>query len=172
MNKWNGFIVTLPWYTATVGDADGGDSDMVVASPNAQFGLPEAGVGLYAAAGGLPRIVRICGLQVASELALTCRRISALEALNLRLINKISKSPSSVVEECLDMAEQVASISPDAMIVTRHGLREAWETASVQHATSRTGEEYSRRLVAGENFKIGVRAFAQKVKPNWVPSRL
>lgn len=146
--------------------------DMIVASPTAQFGLPEAGVGLYAAAGGLPRLVQNCGMPLASELAMTCRRLSAQEALDLRLINKISKMPDSVVDECLDLAEQVASFSPDAIIVTRQGLREAWETASVQHATSRISEEYTRRLVAGDNFRIGVRAFVQKSKPKWVPSKL
>jgi 1,4-dihydroxy-2-naphthoyl-CoA synthase len=54
-------------------------SDMVVASPTAIFGLPEATVGLYAAAGGLPRIVRNVGLQIASEVAMTGRRLSAQE---------------------------------------------------------------------------------------------
>jgi enoyl-CoA hydratase/carnithine racemase len=54
-------------------------SDMVVASPTASFGLPEATVGLYAAAGGLPRIVRNVGLQIASEVAMTGRRFSAQE---------------------------------------------------------------------------------------------
>jgi enoyl-CoA hydratase/carnithine racemase len=56
-----------------------GFSDMVVASPTASFGLPEATVGLYAAAGGLPRIVRNCGLQIGSEIAMTGRRLSAKE---------------------------------------------------------------------------------------------
>lgn len=145
---------------------------MIVASPTAQFGLPEASVGLYAAAGGLPRLVRICGLQLASELAMTCRRLSAQEAKDLHIINRISKTPESVVDECLDLAEQIASFSPDAVIVTRQGLREAWETASVQQATSRISEEYTRRLIEGPNFKIGVGAFARKIKPKWVPSNL
>lgn len=52
---------------------------MVVASPKASFGLPEATVGLYAAAGGLPRIVRNCGLQIASEVAMTGRRLTPQE---------------------------------------------------------------------------------------------
>jgi enoyl-CoA hydratase/carnithine racemase len=52
---------------------------MVVASPMASFGLPEATVGLYAAAGGLPRIVRNCGLQIASEVAMTGRRLTPQE---------------------------------------------------------------------------------------------
>jgi enoyl-CoA hydratase/carnithine racemase len=58
-------------------------SDMVVASPKASFGLPEATVGLYAAAGGLPRIVRNCGLQIASEVAMTGRRLSPQEVRTL-----------------------------------------------------------------------------------------
>lgn len=147
-------------------------SDIIVASPTAQFGLPEAAVGLYAAAGGLPRLVRICGMPLASELALTCRRLSAQEALNLGLINKISDAPGTVVDECLAMAERITGLSPDAIIVTRQGLREAWENPSVQQATSMIREEYVHRLLEGENFKIGVGAFARKGAPEWVPSKL
>lgn len=162
---------------------------MVVASPDAQFGLPEVAVGLYAAAGGLPRVIRIVGLQLASELAMTGRRLSAQEALEWRLINRVSKTPASVVEECLDLAGRITSFSPDGIIVSRQGLREGknpfallgtplkcsasgWENPSVEQATSRTRQEYVNKLVAGENFKIGVEAFARKTRPKWVPSRL
>jgi enoyl-CoA hydratase/carnithine racemase len=147
-------------------------SDIIVASPEAQFGLPEVAVGLYAAAGGLPRLMRIVGLQLASEIAMTGRRLSAQEALDYRLINRISKSPRSVVEECIEMAVRITSFSPDGIIVTRQGLREAWDNPSVEHATTRTRHEYVNKLVAGDNFKIGVEAFAMKKKPKWVPSRL
>ena len=87
------------------------------------FGLPEATVGLYAAAGGLPRIVRNCGLQIGSEIAMTGRRLTAQEALDFHLINKVSKTPESVIEETVEVAKKIASLSPDAIIVTRHGLR-------------------------------------------------
>ena len=85
MSKW---LIVSPFY-----------SDMVVASPRAVFGLPEASRGLYAAAGGLARIVRICGLQVGSEIAMAGRKLSAEEALRFNVINKISKTHQSVVEE-------------------------------------------------------------------------
>lgn len=147
-------------------------SDMVVASPDAQFGLPEVAVGLYAAAGGLPRVMRIVGLQLASEIAMTGRRLSAKEALEYRLINRIAKTKGSVVEECLELASSISNFSPDGIIVTRQGLREAWENPSVEQATSRTRQEYVNRLIAGENFKIGVEAFTRKTRPKWVPSRL
>lgn len=145
---------------------------MIVASPKALFGLPEVAVGLYAAAGGLPRLVRIVGLPLASELSMTARRLSAKEALSYGLINRISQSPGSVVDEAIALAEQVTKNSPDGIIVTRQGLREALENPSVEHATSRIRHEYVNKLVSGENFKIGVGAFAAKKQPKWVPSKL
>lgn len=146
--------------------------DMVIASPTAQFGLPEATVGLYAAAGGLPRIVRNCGLQIGSEIAMTGRRLSAKEALDFHLINRISKSPASVVAESVEVASKIASISPDAIIVTRHGLRQAWENGSVERATQLTAERYEEQLFDGPNMKIGLDAFAAKKQPEWLPSKI
>ncbi|OQD81613.1 hypothetical protein PENANT_c026G05223 [Penicillium antarcticum] len=160
-----------PVIAAVNGFALGG-GDMVVASPKAQFGLPEVAVGLYAAAGGLPRLMRIVGLQLASEIAMTGRKLTAQEALDYQLINRVTQESESVVDECLKLAAQIASFSPDGIIVTRQGLREAWENPSVEHATSRTRHEYVNRLVAGDNFKIGVEAFAKKTEPKWVPSHL
>jgi enoyl-CoA hydratase/carnithine racemase len=145
---------------------------MVVASPNASFGLPEATVGLYAAAGGLPRIVRNVGLQVGSEIAMTGRRLTAKEALGFNLINKISISQETVIDEAVEMAKKVAGLSPDAIIVTRAGLREAWETGSVERATQRVSDRYDMHLFEGENMKIGLDAFAAKKKPQWVPSKI
>ncbi len=145
---------------------------MIVASPTASFGLPEATVGLYAAAGGLPRIVQNTSLQIASEIAMTGRRLSAQEALDLHLINKISKSQETVVDEAVELAKKVAGLSPDAIIVTRAGLREAWETGSVERAAQRVSDRFDQQLFEGENIKIGLEAFALKKKPLWVPSKI
>ncbi len=145
---------------------------MVLASPTSSFGLPEVTVGLYAAAGGLPRIVRTAGLQVASEIALTGRRLTAQEALSFHLINKISSAPETVVDEAVKVAEKIASLSPDAVIVTRAGLREAWETGNVEQAARRTSERYDKVLFEGENTTIGLLAFAKKEKPEWLPSKI
>lgn len=145
---------------------------MIVAAPSASFGLPEVQVGLYAAAGGLPRLVRNVGLPIASELALTGRRLTASEALKYNLINKISSSDSTVIQEAIDLGDKVCQHNPDAVIVTRHGLREAWETASVEQATLHTAERYSVPLFQSENMGIGLKAFATKTKPKWVQSKI
>ncbi|KAF2842990.1 enoyl-CoA hydratase-like protein [Patellaria atrata CBS 101060] len=146
--------------------------DMTIASPTATFGLPEALRGIYAGAGGLPRLIRTVGLQVASEIALTGRTLNAQEAKELRLINHISRTPESLVEEAVELAKQVAKISPDAAIVTRAGLRQAWETASVERAYQITQERFGEALIGGENAKEGLRAFAEKREPRWLPSKL
>lgn len=145
---------------------------MVVASPDATFGLPEALRGIYAAAGGLPRIMRNCGLQVASEIAMTGRKLTAQEAKDFRLVNKVSETPESVVEDALGLAKTVADISPDAIIVTRASLREAWETSSVERATVLSHERYHDALLRGDNAREGLAAFAEKRRPNWKPSKL
>jgi hypothetical protein len=41
--------------------------------------------------------------------------------LDFHLINKISKTPESVISDSVEMAEKIASLSPDAIIITRHG---------------------------------------------------
>lgn len=145
---------------------------MIVASPTATFGLPEALRGLYAAAGGLPRIARNLSMQMATEIALTGRTLSATEAKSLQLVNVISATQGDVVAEALKLAEKVASLSPDAVIVSRAGLREAWETGSVERAFQLVDERLGPKMRAGENIKRGLEAFADKKKPVWVPSKL
>lgn len=146
--------------------------DMIVASPKATFGLPEAKRGLYAGAGGLSRLVRITGLPIASEIAMAGRTLTAQEALKYNIINRISSSHSSVVSEAVALAASIGELSPDAVIVTRNGLRESLETGSVERASQLTQEKFGRALAEGENMRIGLEAFARKQKPNWVPSKL
>lgn len=147
-------------------------SDVVVASPAAQFGLPEAKVGLYAYGGGLPRLIRTAGLHVASEIALSGRSISVEEALRYNLVNRISKTAGSLIDESFEVARGIAAISPDAIIVTRAALREAWETASVERAFEITHGRFYEKLMAGTNSTEGLAAFKEKRSPQWQASKL
>lgn len=146
--------------------------DMTVASPTATFGLPEALRGIYAGAGGLPRLVRNVGIPLASEISMTGRTLSAREALQYNLINKVSSSPATLLEEAVALASKVANISPDAIIVTRAALRETWETASVERGYVLVDERFKRGLMEGENSKEGLAAFREKRQPVWKASKL
>lgn len=145
---------------------------MVIASPTSSFGLPEAHRGLYASGGGLPRLLRTVGLPVASDMALTGRRFTVTEALGYHLINRISETPESLIAEAIEIAGSIAKISPDAIIVTRAALREAWETASVERAFQLTHERFDKNLMKGPNAKEGLAAFREKRLPAWQASKL
>ncbi|KID84460.1 Crotonase, core [Metarhizium guizhouense ARSEF 977] len=145
--------------------------DMVVASPSATFGLPEAKRGLWAAAGGIPRAVRTFGMQMASEIVLAGRALSAAEARDAGFC-RVAASPGAVVGEAVALAKDVAAMSPDAVIVSRAGLRETWETASVERAAQLVQDRYAKGLLEGENLRLGLMAFVTKTKPEFVPSKL
>ncbi|KAJ5461711.1 uncharacterized protein N7458_003263 [Penicillium daleae] len=147
-------------------------SDLVVASPHAQFALPEVLRGLFAGAGGLARVVRNCGMQIGTEIALTGRRLCSEEAVKYNLVNSVAATPESTLPEALELAKSIASMSPDAIIVSRAGLRQAWENGSVLDAIRATSDQYSGALRSSENLRIGLEAFAKKEKPQWVPSKL
>lgn len=145
--------------------------DIVVASEDAVFGLVEVKRGLAAYAGALPRLIRTIGLQRASEMALTGRYVTAVEAERWGFVNKVVPK-EKVVDEALEYARVIAGNSPDATITTRAGLRQGWETSSVVEATAVTGRREWADLQKGENMKEGLKAFEERREPRWKGSKL
>ena len=166
-----------PIISACNGHAHGGgfeialNSDLVIASPNANFRLPDVLRGTAAMAGAFPRINRCFGLQRAMLLALTGYTLHAEEAVQWGLVQKIVPS-EDLVKEAVAMASLIASMSPDSVIVSRSGVRQAWETGSVEEAARITAETYAQKLMSGENVREGLLAFQEKREPKWVPSKL
>jgi enoyl-CoA hydratase/carnithine racemase len=145
--------------------------DLVIAADTAHFGLPEVKRGLAPIGGALPRLIRTIGLQRASEFALTGRNITAQEAFTWGLVNKVVPQ-AEVVNEAVKYAAMIAANSPDAVICTRAGLRQGWETAAVEQAVEITLRREFAELQKGENILEGLRAFVEKRPPKWVGSRL
>jgi enoyl-CoA hydratase/carnithine racemase len=147
------------------------NADIVVASTNATFGLPDVKIGVVALAGALTRLVRTVGRQRAMEMALTGRTLSAEEAREWGLVNKVV-AKAEVVEESTKIAEMIAGNSPDSVIVSREGIKMGWEGVGAEEGTRLLAENWYVRMDKGENMKEGVRSFVEKRKPVWVPSKL
>ncbi|KAF2735576.1 enoyl-CoA hydratase/isomerase [Polyplosphaeria fusca] len=145
--------------------------DLVVAGEEAVFGLPEVKRGVAAIGGALPRLIRSVGLQRASEFALLGEPIDARTAREWGLVNKVVPQ-EKVVEEAVLYAARIAENSPDAIICTRAGLRQGWESAAVERAVEVTLEREFAELQKGENILEGLKAFAEKRKPVWKGSML
>lgn len=148
------------------------NADLVIAAEKAYFGLPEVQRGVVAWAGALPRLVRTVGRQRAMEMALTGRRVDAAEALRWGFVNEVVPAEGDVVRRAVEVAAQIAANSPDAVVVSREGVKLGWERLGADEASSRLIENWSDRLNAGDNIKEGLRAFVEKRKPRWVDSKL
>lgn len=154
--------------------------DMVIAARSATFALPEVKRGVVAMAGALPRIVRTVGRQRAMEMALTGRTVSASEARTWGLVNAVVEDAPAgsnimhrpVTAEALEYAKMIAGNSPDAVIVSREGIKMGWEGIGAEDGSRLLVEGWGKRLSEGENMKEGVRAFVEKRTPTWVGSKL
>jgi enoyl-CoA hydratase/carnithine racemase len=154
--------------------------DLVIAAKSATFALPEVKRGVAAIAGVLPRIVRTIGRQRAMEMVLTGRTLSAAEGLSWGFINAVTEdAPANsnvmsrpVTAKALEYAKIIAENSPDAVIVSREGIKMGWEGVGAEDGSRLLVECWARRLSEGENMKEGLRAFVEKRNPNWVRSKL
>lgn len=147
--------------------------DIVIASSNARFGLPEVKVGVIAVAGALPRLVRTVGKQRAAEMALLGRnRYSAEQMERWGVVNFVVSGEQALVEEAVKLAEEIASNSPDAVLTSKEGLRLGWEGMGPEKATAVLEMGMYRKLEKGENMKEGVASFVEKRKPVWKDSKL
>lgn len=148
------------------------NADIVIASEKASFGLPETKRGVVALAGALPRLTRVVGRQRAMEMCLLGRVYSAAEMLKWGVVNHVvSGGNAEVVEEAVKWAVEIASNSPDAVIVSRQGVMVGWEVGA-QEGTEKLMKEWYPKIDRGENMVEGVRAFVEKRKPVWVGSKL
>ncbi len=133
--------------------------DMIVASESAKFGQPEIKIGVMPGAGGTQRLTRAVGKARAMEMVLTGKFISADEAKDAGLINKVT--PVEVyLKEAVKLAQEVAQNSPIALEVAKSSVNNAFETGL------QDGLYYERKnfylLFASEDQKEGMKAFIEK----------
>jgi enoyl-CoA hydratase len=82
--------------------------DFIYAAENAKFGLPEITLGLIPGFGGTQRLPRLIGPSRAKELIFTGKMISAAEAAQIGLVNKVFP-PAALMDEALKTARDIAA---------------------------------------------------------------
>lgn len=92
--------------------------DIRIAGEKAVFGQPEVGLGVIACYGGPQRLPRLVGTGKAKELLYTAKKISAAEALEIGLINKVVP-PEELLSEAKSMMESIIAQAPIAVKYTK-----------------------------------------------------
>jgi enoyl-CoA hydratase/carnithine racemase len=95
--------------------------DIRLASDDAQFGLPEPGLGIIPAAGGSQTLPRVSGRAAALDMLLSGRWLTAPEALKMKLVNRILPR-AALYPEALKMAEKIKSHSPTAVRAVKQAV--------------------------------------------------
>ena len=138
--------------------------DLVVAASGARLGIPEVGVGLFAGAGALLRLPRHLPYGLAMEMALTADPITAEQAAEHGLVNRVVEA-GTAVDEAVALGERIARNAPLGLAASKRLLRE------MQGRTEAEFWELQGPILAdvfGSNDAIeGPTAFAEKRAPNW-----
>lgn len=138
--------------------------DFVVASESAKFGQPEIKVGVFPpiAAYIMPRIM---GRKAAMDLILSGRIISAREAFQLGLVNKVVKE-EELDQETGAFAKPYLDLSAEVLRVTKRatvgGLRD-----DLEPSLRFIEEIYLNKLMKTADAQEGLKAFMEKRAPVW-----
>ena len=138
--------------------------DLLVASTNARFGLPEGLLGLSPGGGGTQRLTRAAGPFMAADVLLAGRRLSAEDAARLGLVAEVVE-PDRLLGAALDRAGRVARVAPLAAAAMLGLVRTAMD------APLEAGLDAEQEALAGlhrtDDAAEGIAAFLEKREPRF-----
>lgn len=138
--------------------------DLIVASNEARFGIPEVKTGLIAGSGGLVRLPQRVPRQIAMEYALTGRLMTAAEAHRFGLVNRLAE-PGQALDAARDLAREIAANAPLSVAMSKRIVNEAcsWPADEIWTRQRALLED----IISSEDAREGARAFSEKRRPNW-----
>jgi enoyl-CoA hydratase len=154
-----------PVIAAVAGFALGGgcelalQCDLIIAADNAKFGQPEIKLGIIPGIGGTQRLTRAIGKAKAMDLILTGRMMDAGEAERCGIVARVVPL-ARLVEEAMQVAATIASMSLPSVLAAKEAVNRAFETSLAE------GVRFERRvfhsLFATRDRAEGMAAFIEK----------
>jgi len=138
--------------------------DIIIASENASFGLPEPRVGLIPGAGGVHRLPRQIPYHLAQYMIMTSRRITAQQAMQYGLVAEVVPM-TKLIATAEKIAEEIQLGAPLSIRAAKQatvlGLNLTLEEAINQRFSGEV------KMYNSEDFVEGPKAFAEKRQPQW-----
>jgi enoyl-CoA hydratase/carnithine racemase len=140
--------------------------DLRVCAAGAKLGMPPAKLGLIYGHTGLERFIDVIGVARTRELFLTGRNLSAERAGEIGLVNEVV--PDDEVETAsLGLAEEIAANAPLSTTGNKRAIETLARFPRLTPDQERELIELRKSCFASEDFREGIRAFAEKRKPDW-----
>ncbi|MEY9849478.1 enoyl-CoA-hydratase DpgD [Streptacidiphilus sp. MAP5-3] len=138
--------------------------DLIIASDQAIFALPEARLGLVPGAGGAFRLARQLPLKTAMGYLLTGRRMDADTALRFGLVNRVV--PADQLDDCVaEWTDDLLRSAPLAVRAIKQAVMRSVDLPLDEAFTAAYPWEQRRRDSA--DAVEGPRAFAERREPRW-----
>jgi enoyl-CoA hydratase/carnithine racemase len=139
--------------------------DIRIAARGVQMGMPPARLGLIYSHTGLLKFVQTCGAANTAELFFSGRNVDADRAERMGLVNEVREA-AELEERVLDLAAEIAGNAPLSLAGNKRILR-ALREHSLPEEVERELIDLRESCFRSEDFREGVRAFAEKRQPVW-----
>ncbi len=139
-------------------------SDIAIADVNAQFGMPETGLGLPPAQIA-PFVVLRVGLMQARRLVLTGARFDGEQARELGIVHFTTHSKQEMQDLLAQQIKQIKGCAPHANRVTKQLILAVGEQDN-ETLLDKAAEYFSAAATGPEGHE-GMRAFVEKRAPQW-----
>jgi enoyl-CoA hydratase/carnithine racemase len=139
--------------------------DIRVAARGAKLGMPPARLGLIYSHTGLAKFIDACGVANTAELFFVGDNVGAERGARMGLVNEVVDR-DQLEERVLAMASSIAANAPLSLEGNKRVMR-ALRARPLSPETERQLIELRESCFRSEDFREGVRAFAEKRKPVW-----
>lgn len=140
--------------------------DLRIAQAGVKLGMPPAKLGLIYSHTGLQRFIDAIGVPMTKELFLLGRNIDAERAERIGLVNQVVE-PGEVEQAALATAGEIAGNAPLSMKGNKHAIDTINGFARLSPEQERDLIELRESCFTSEDFREGIKAFAEKRKPEW-----
>lgn len=140
--------------------------DLRLCAAEAKLGMPPARLGLVYGHTGLERFIETIGVPRTKQLFLTGRNVDGERAERIGLVHEVL--PAEEIEAAsLELAEAIAANAPLSMTGNKHAIETLARFPRISPKQEEELIELRKACFASEDFREGVRAFAEKREPRW-----
>jgi crotonobetainyl-CoA hydratase len=140
-------------------------ADLIVAAEHAEFFLPEANLGLIADNATI-RLPKIVPPNIAREMLISGRRMSAIEAQSWGIVNQVT-STENLMTTARELATKVCAAAPLSVAAVLELVRDLEDVSTDDAMPILRSNETYRAAINSQDAKEGADAYAEKRSPKW-----